>query len=254
MSEFVSLLLLSDNTIGGVYMEKVCIDCEQSLPATYDYYYKRTASSDGLNPRCKECCKKKNKKDNRNGYYAEYRKTKKYQERMKRYYEEHKEEIAERKKHWAKETKAYENRESYFEEYRKKFPDKVKLSRKRYNQSERGKENKRIHVNARRAKAKQLDRSFSLNDWKKCKQYFDNKCAYCGKEKKLEQEHFIPLINGGEYTINNIVPSCRQCNMSKLDRDFFEWYPNYRYYSKGREQNILKYLNINGNTQQLALL
>jgi 5-methylcytosine-specific restriction endonuclease McrA len=85
---------------------------------------------------------------------------------------------------------------------------------------------------------------------------FDNKCAYCGKEKPLAQDHFVPLSKGGEYTNNNIICSCKSCNSSKSDKDFFEWYPEQLFYSKEREAKILKYLNYDKKTQtqQLALI
>ena len=49
-------------------------------------------------------------------------------------------------------------------------------------------------------------------------------CAYCGEEKILHKDHFVPLSKGGEFTHNNVVPSCACCNVSKSNNDFFEWY------------------------------
>ena len=67
----------------------------------------------------------------------------------------------------------------------------------------------------------------------------------------LEQEHFIPLSKGGGYSMGNIIPACRACNASKSDKDFFEWYPEYKYYSEERENKILDFLGY-GFDEKLA--
>jgi 5-methylcytosine-specific restriction endonuclease McrA len=99
-----------------------------------------------------------------------------------------------------------------------------------------------------------LDSNYTKEQWEECKNTFDNKCAYCGKNDKLSQEHFVPVSKGGEYTENNIIPSCKSCNSSKNNSNFFDWYPKQEFYSKIREQNILKHLRYDNNTQQLALI
>ena len=73
-------------------------------------------------------------------------------------------------------------------------------------------------------------------------EYFNNSCAYCGAKCELEQEHFIPVTKGGEYTKNNIITACRSCNASKGNRDFDEWYKNKDFYNKDRENKIKQYL------------
>ena len=106
----------------------------------------------------------------------------------------------------------------------------------------------------RRSLKIKLETSFTNNQWEKCKKYFNNKCAYCGKEKELTQDHFVPLSKHGEYTKNNIVPACKSCNSRKHNKNFFEWYPRQEFYTKQRELKILQYLNYDPKTkiQQLA--
>ena len=111
----------------------------------------------------------------------------------------------------------------------------------------------KISSQRRRAKKYLLPSTLTIDQWENIKQYFESKCCYCGQEKPLEQEHFIALSKGGEYTHNNIIPACRSCNAQKRDKDFFEWYPKHKYYSKKREKYILEFLNYKGNIQQLAL-
>lgn len=148
-------------------------------------------------------------------------------------------------------------------EYQKSKPKyKYAIDRKKKNESqqryrERNKDKIWMDRHKRRAQKRQLKTVFLFTEetWVNCKAYFANKCAYCGLEKPLTQEHFIPLSKNGEFTVNNIIPACRSCNPSKGDKDFFEWYPNQFFYSKKREKKILEYLNYNQNKeQQLALL
>lgn len=87
---------------------------------------------------------------------------------------------------------------------------------------ERDRENQRRATNRRRAREEKLECSLTMEDWNEILEEFDYRCAYCGKKaKKLEQEHVIPVSNGGGYTRNNIVPACRPCNSSKQDEDVF---------------------------------
>ena len=99
-----------------------------------------------------------------------------------------------------------------------------------------------IHENRRRYKKNNLAKNFTQKEWNECKKFFNNKCAYCGKEmKNLTQDHFIPLSSEGEYTKYNIIPCCRSCNSSKHDKNFYEWYINYPFYSKSRIEKIEEY-------------
>jgi len=115
-------------------------------------------------------------------------------------------------------------------------------------------EEHRISNQKREAKKRELPRTLTVGQWESIKVVFENKCAYCGKEKPLEQDHFVPLNSRGEYTHNNIIPACRSCNSSKHDYDFFDWYPKRKSWSRERENKILKHLNYDKKRkQQLAL-
>jgi 5-methylcytosine-specific restriction endonuclease McrA len=67
--------------------------------------------------------------------------------------------------------------------------------------------------------------SFSEKDWEETKEYFLNKCAYCGAETELVIEHAIPINKEklGEHRLGNLVPSCRSCNSKKASQDFREF-------------------------------
>ena len=126
--------------------------------------------------------------------------------------------------------------------------DKIKIY---YNNH---KENYVIYTQNRNAKIKKLGNNLSKEQWDKIKNDFDNKCAYCGNENRLTVEHFIPVTENGELSVNNIIPVCQSCNSSKCNTNFFIWYPKYKFYSKKREKNILRFLGYNHGEQQLKII
>lgn len=86
-------------------------------------------------------------------------------------------------------------------------------------------------------------------EWDKTVKEFHGKCAYCGKEKPLLPEHLIPqTILSKEHPelvdrIQNIVPSCSDCNHSKLRHDWEEWYRAQDFYTDTRYSAIKRHIN-----------
>ena len=106
------------------------------------------------------------------------------------------------------------------------------------------KANHSITEQRRRERTKNVISNFTNTDWKKCKEFFNNECAYCGRKlKNLTQDHFIPLSKGGNYTKDNIVPACRNCNCRKHNKDFNTWYKEQKFYSEEKESKIINYLS-----------
>jgi len=199
---------------------KVCTKCGGEKEATNDFFAKSKSGKHGLKANCKTCVAFYHQENKE--YYKQYRQENKeiIAERMKQYQQDNKERIAEKDKRYYQEN-----------------PEKRALYKQR-----------------REARKRQLDSTLTFEQWEQIKQDFNHECAYCGKENKLEQEHFLPLSKGGEYTHNNIVPACRSCNGSKGDKLFHEWYPSYEHYSKAREKHLLQHLGYNDNKQQLSIL
>lgn len=54
--------------------------------------------------------------------------------------------------------------------------------------------------------------------WQFLLDVYANRCAYCLKRTKLEQDHVAPISRGGTHSVDNIVPACQHCNRSKGDR------------------------------------
>ena len=59
-------------------------------------------------------------------------------------------------------------------------------------------------------------RAYLLHKW-------EGRCAYCGKEGKLEMEHVQPRSRGGSNSVNNLIVACRPCNEKKGNKSLAEF-------------------------------
>lgn len=48
-------------------------------------------------------------------------------------------------------------------------------------------------------------------------------CVYCGSPEVKRWDHLVPVKEGGETVLGNMVPACARCDDSKQDRPFEEW-------------------------------
>ena len=266
-------------------MTRVCSKCGISKPETIEHFNYRDGK---LNAQCKECVREYKKqyyianKEKVCSNVSEYRENnkEKVKESKSEYYNKNKEKILAKNKQWRIENKARkaemdrlwgqnnkEHMQKRSKKYREENKEQIALTKREWyfrNKvnvtnyiTEWHKENpERLNTyqQRRRAKRKMLPSTLTLAEWKKIQKDFNSGCAYCGEIVGLEQDHFVALTKGGEYTHNNIIPSCRSCNASKGNKDFFEWYPTYEHYSKQREKFILEYLGYIEDTQQLSIL
>jgi len=67
--------------------------------------------------------------------------------------------------------------------------------------------------------------SFGKDDWEKTKNYFSNKCAYCGKSSDLVIDHAVPInkTSLGEHRLGNLIPSCKLCNSKKSNKNYYDF-------------------------------
>jgi 5-methylcytosine-specific restriction endonuclease McrA len=250
---------------------KICNTCNKEKPATKEYFY--SAGYSRLRGECKECSVKVDHQ-----YYLENRAS--ISDYNKMYYAQNKENRSKyRKKYYAlNKDKLNQYNKDYYEQNKKMFKlhnslyyraNKFKMAQQarewREKNKDKIKEDKKLYAmnnrdicrqayQRRAASQRKLKNTLTVAQWNKIKEDFNNTCAYCGESKPLTQDHFIPLSRGGEYTHDNIIPSCKECNSSKWNRNYFDWYPVYKHYDKKRERFILEYLNYTTEeTQQLAL-
>lgn len=178
---------------------KLCTKC--NIVKELSSFAKNAGRPDGYNGWCKECIRQwaLQNSEQRQMYYAAYRienreavKANKHQ-----YYETHKDAIKHKTRMWE-----INNR------------DKSRAGKKAW--KARNPLSVITNTNRRRARIKDLRHSFTVDDWLRVVERFDNRCAYCGaSDVALEQEHFIPVVMGGHYEFGNIVPSCGECNRRK---------------------------------------
>jgi 5-methylcytosine-specific restriction endonuclease McrA len=76
---------------------------------------------------------------------------------------------------------------------------------------------------ARKARIRGMVKNYTADDWKRCVEAWGGKCAYCGSNGRLQQEHFYSVLEGGTYTPDNIIPACKKCNSAKSNKDPLEW-------------------------------
>lgn len=56
--------------------------------------------------------------------------------------------------------------------------------------------------------------------------FFDSnppECVYCGSQDIKRWDHLVPIKNGGETILGNMVPACSACDDSKQDLPFDDW-------------------------------
>lgn len=244
---------------------KTCTKCGIAKEAVAENFRLRKGK---LNSQCRQCEREYSKKWSKDNPERVYERNKQwrednrehYQEYMKdynkeyhqKYYEENKEMLMDKQREYRKDNeKVKANQQRYYQENREYILERSKkwreanpekCSEMAKNWWARNKDKRREYNQTRRAKVRELEADLTVEQWAFIKDYFNQCCAYCGKKNKLHQDHFIPVNDGGGYTITNIIPACQKCNSSKHDNNFFEWYPKYKCYSPEREEKILNFL------------
>jgi 5-methylcytosine-specific restriction endonuclease McrA len=107
--------------------------------------------------------------------------------------------------------KYYENNKSMLSIKRKLYRSNNKLSIYMRNRQ------RRLKLNCNHITQKQINTLIANSN---------NTCHYCGIELNnliLNIDHFIPLSKGGPHTINNLVVSCKNCNLRKGNKLPEEW-------------------------------
>lgn len=266
---------------------KVCSKCGRELPATQEYFRKRSDGGKGERLRgvCKECQCKRERELNDTEYRKEYRKNY-YEEHHEEildkkavYYQEHKEEICYKQQVLkreqtlaAKRTYHLKNKDKekeYSKEYRSRpevierekqrridEAEKNKEYQRQYLQTDRGRTLSRIKIAKRRALREKTIVTFTLEQWEESKEFFNHECAYCGnKSEVFDKDHVVPLSKGGTHTMQNIVPACEWCNGSKHNKDMETWYRIQPFFSETRLKKIYKYTDLKPGSeiQQISM-
>lgn len=208
---------------------KCCRLCGGEFPATSEYFYRRSASRDGLFARCKPCVNQKS-----NAWYQANRERK--LETCRRYQEANRERYAEWTKRWyqANRKRKAETNRRWLEANRDKHREAVHRNyvSNRVARLEQIKRYRLAHQAqyldySRRRRARKLSAAGSHTVQDVQRQYSSQKgrCWWCGCELNgvYEVDHRIPLSRGGSDAPENLVASCTACNRSKSDKLPHEW-------------------------------
>lgn len=112
-------------------------------------------------------------------------------------------------------TKRYQERtRRYNYEYYRKNREHLKAYARRYRRADR--ERQRVYMERKRARKAGAPGEISPDEWQQLLEQHNHSCAYCGiTDVDLEMDHVVPLSRGGHNSADNIVPACANCNRSK---------------------------------------
>lgn len=195
---------------------KLCSDCEDWHPLNSEWFYKNNTSPDGFNPYCKESTKLRSSK-------------------------------------WVDGNRERHNKNQlkYFKTEKGKAAQHKELATWRKNGGQKKYFQKNKEKLIEYAKNKKLNGTHDITDeeWFACLDYFNQSCAYCGLSEadqfnhynhQFHREHVIP--SGSNY-IDNCVPACTKCNVSKHDTEFNDWYnESNKTFSKRRYNKIVNWM------------
>lgn len=190
-------------------MEKTCTKCGKTLDIAM--FSRHCKSKDGYRTYCKECAKAY-----QNKWYTDNREAENASRRNK--YDS------------VKESERYEARR-----------DAILLKKKEWRTNNKDKQT--LQSERRRAREANTPSSLTEEEWQYIKTYFENKCAYCGKELPLERDHVVAVSKGGGLEYGNIVPACKSCNSSKSNKDLLTWYRSKSFWSQERETKINSFIS-----------
>jgi hypothetical protein len=206
---------------------RTCTQCGEEKPATTEFFRVNNRRPAGLSCACKECLKQL--------YSGKYLDSDREYMRKRREDPDFRSKENERKRE-------YRDKKRGSPAYTPMTPEQYKENKRRRerinSKTPKYKMKHRIRESRRRARVKQLPVNYSVQDWNNALDYFEGRCAVCGRPQGLwhtiAQDHWIPLNYAGDDNPGtvawNIVPLCHSltdgdsgCNNSKVDKHPAEW-------------------------------
>lgn len=224
--------------------QRPCNKCGQPFPRTPEHWHKDKTLSEGLRYTCKSCASGRAQTWHHNNIdYAH--------EQARLRYEANRDEMIERVRRWywqdperARQLKREdyqrhrEQRDAYSREYNRRHKELVTSIKRAYikRHPERRKSqalawNKRnpdmcrANRHRRRARLLAAEGTFTADDIRLQYRSQRGNCWHCGKSvgDDYHVDHLRPLAKDGSNDPRNLVISCAPCNLSKGDRQTWEW-------------------------------
>jgi hypothetical protein len=213
---------------------KRCSICKTELPATAEYFTRDRGNKDGLRSQCKACYRAKQRgwrqadKPRYSGYAHEHylRNSEAIKEKVKAYQQGDKAKLYRRAYALRNVQAKRQTDRQYYQKQRDRILGRA-LKWQRDNPRRR-----QVIRQRRAARIAALPVNFTEQDWQFALDYFEGRCAACGRPAglwhTLAADHWIALANDHcPGTIpDNIVPLCHGdggCNNAKQDREPLEW-------------------------------
>jgi 5-methylcytosine-specific restriction endonuclease McrA len=141
----------------------------------------------------------------------------KYQKALEKYRNQHREKIN---------IKARDRRQQNLEHHResgRRSRDKHVEARNAYQRAygKRNRDKLTLFTNRRRARKLSALGNHTEAEWEELKTFYNYTCLSCGKsepEIRLTRDHVLPLVLGGNDSIDNIQPLCARCNSKKSSK------------------------------------
>jgi 5-methylcytosine-specific restriction endonuclease McrA len=187
---------------------KRCAACRQSKPLR-DFYSAKNRS-DGRYNYCRKCALAKARIDYQKHRLARIRAAAKYRH-------DHADErrAYNKARYWANRDKELSHAKAWARNNRQRRREYVR----KWNAANRAKVRSYQENYKARRRGATSQTEFTAESWRLSQLVFRDRCVYCGKHKKLEQDHLKSLKRGGEHRFANIVPACRHCNATKFSND-----------------------------------
>lgn len=204
---------------------KFCPDCEETKPATTEYFGRNVSEADGFSRICKPC---------RNAYLVE--RNAKNPERARasrkkwadanpdyfeRYNEENKEALKEkgRRYYLANRERIRANSRAWYEGNRGRALELTKERRKRNPGSVA------LYSRNRRALLRAAEGRHDVDEVWQMVEDQDGLCAYCEHPLfgDFHVEHMMPVVRGGRNDWTNLAIACPRCNVRKNTKTAEEW-------------------------------
>ena len=231
---------------------KICTRCH--IEKSLDDFHKNHKGILGRVSRCKLCVKEVHGLNHesiikKQREYQAINRGRRNQERKEFHLKNHTEDLAKMKIYGRS-----ENGKKAFKKYRKNNLNKLhniaeiyrnthkeyyREKEKEYRQSVKGKLNKKRLNNKRRALKKVQSIPYTIEELQMIFDYFNNSCAYCNdNQSDLTIDHVIPISKSGFDSIQNIVPACRKCNLSKSSKNMETWFRSKSFFTEESLEKI----------------
>lgn len=204
---------------------KTCTKCGNEYPATLEYFGPRRDRPSGLQSRCRNCERDRQREDKRKKRAAdpEYARRQRaryidtYRAASRRWYHENKERAREQARNFRSRNPDYANNWWH--------ANSDRTSQYWRNYVDRDPERARLKYRKARVKRLRVVGQHTAADVRAAYSAQNGKCWWCGEPvgDTYHVDHRIPLARGGTNNADNICIACPSCNLSKGAKLPHEW-------------------------------